>query len=249
MGQYWTRKGDQEDLDNKTVNPFTEIMVKSDRAYPKRRPLKVALFDLDGTLIDTEPQYTIFWGGVGRKYGLGEDFAYRIKGSTLSRILGFFPDEATREEVSRGIEAYEDTMRYDFFPGALEFLRDLKSNGVRCAIVTSSNKIKMASVIRQMPEFESLFDKVITAEDFDKSKPAPDCYIYGMNVFGAEKDECVVFEDAFNGLEAGMSAEIFTVGLASYNKPEDIKDKCNYVLNNFEGFSYQKLVEVLNNAQ
>lgn len=249
MGQYWTRKGDHEDLDNKTVNPFTEIIMKSDRAFPKRRPLKVALFDLDGTLMDTEPQYTIFWGEIGRKYNLGDDFAYRIKGSTLTRILGFFPDEATREEVTRGIDAYEETMNYYFFPGALEFLQDLKKHGVKCAIVTSSNKVKMASVKRQMPEFESLFDKIITAEDFANSKPAPDCYIHGMEVFGAGRDECVVFEDAFNGLEAGMASEIFTIGLASYNKPEDIKDKCNYVLKDFQGFTYDKLVEVLEKSE
>lgn len=244
-GQYWTRKGDKDDLDEKTVNPFTEIVMKSNRQYPKRRPLKVALFDLDGTLFDTEGQYSIFWGGIGEKYGFGRGFADDIKGSTLVRILGFFKPE-DRADVEAGINAYEETMTYQFFPGALEFVQELKSNGIKCAIVTSSNQLKMASVAKQWPEFNTLFDKVLTSEDFTASKPAPDCYLLGAKVFGADLDECVVFEDAFNGLEAGMSSGIFTIGVASYNPEEAIRDKCNYVLKNFEGFSFEKLEEVMN---
>lgn len=247
MGQYWTRKGDKDDLDEKTVNPFTEIIMKSNRNYPKRRPLKVALFDLDGTLFDTEGQYSIFWGAIGEKYGFGREFADRIKGSTLTRILNFFNPE-DRADVEAGIEAYEETMKYEFFPGALEFVQDLKSKGIKCAVVTSSNKLKMASVAKQLPDFNSLFDRVLTSEDFSASKPAPDCYLLGAKVLGAELDECVVFEDAFNGLQAGMSSGIFTVGLATYNSVEAIKDKCNHVLESFEGFSYDRLVEIMNSG-
>lgn len=247
MGQYWTRKGDQEDLDEKTVNPFSEYMVKSDRNIPKRPPLKVALFDLDGTLFDTEGQYTVFWGEVGRKYNLGDDFADKIKGSTLVRILtNYFPGEELQKQITAEIDAYEETMHYEFIPGALDFLHELRENGIKCAVVTSSNQTKMNSVARQMPEFNSLFDRVLTSEDFTASKPAPDCYLLGAKIFGAKLDECVVFEDALNGLQAGTSAGIFTIGLATYNKPEVIRDKCDYVLNDFLGFTYAKLLEILN---
>lgn len=246
MGQYWTRKGDQEDIDEKTVNPFTERIIKADRNVPRRRPLKVALFDLDGTLFDTEGQYSIFWGGVGQKYNLGDDFADRIKGSTLERILNYFPSDELKKEITAGIDAYEETMKYEFFPGALEFLQDLRSKGIKCAVVTSSNQTKMNSVKKQMPEFASLFDKILTSEDFGRSKPAPDCYLLGAKVFDAELDECVVFEDAFNGLKAGMDSGIFTIGLSTYNSPEAIKDKCHHVLNNFVGVTLEDIVEIMN---
>lgn len=246
MGQYWTRKGDQSDVDEKTINPFTEQIMKSNRNYPKGRPLKAALFDLDGTLFDTEAQYTIFWGGVGRKYGLGDDFADRIKGSTLVRILSlYFPGEELQKEITEAVDAYEATMRYEFIPGALDFLRELKEKGVKCAVVTSSNKTKMSSVAKQMPEFDSLFDRVLTSEDFNRSKPAPDCYLLGAKIFDADLDECVVFEDAFNGLQAGMDSGIFTVGLATYNTEEAIKDKCHYVMKDFRGMTLDKLNEIM----
>lgn len=211
------------------------------------KKFRVALFDLDGTLIDTEGQYTKIWGEIARKYrpdvvGL----EYLIKGTTLVQIFEkYFPEEEVRIGVKAMLDAGEEGMKYEFFPGALEFIADLKANGVKCAIVTSSNQKKMENVKKAIPNFYELFDKVLTSEDFAASKPAPDCYLLGAKVFGAEIGECVVFEDAFTGLQAGMSSGIFTIGLATCNSVEAIKDKCDYVLEGFEGVRYETICEVL----
>lgn len=248
MSKYWIRKGDQEDIDEKTVNPFADMLVKSDRNYPKHRPLRVALFDLDGTLIDTEDQYSIFWGGMARRYrpdipGLEQ----QIKGSTLERIYEmYFPDKELQKQITLELDEYERGMRYEFIPGALDFIKDIKKHGVRCAVVTSSNQPKIRAVLASIPELKTLFDRILTSEDFSASKPAPDCYLLGAKVFGVDIDECVVFEDAFNGLAAGMSSGIFTIGLATNNSPESIRDKCDYVINDFREMSYNKLIEVMN---
>ncbi len=208
--------------------------------------LKVALFDLDGTLIDTEGQYTEIWGAIGRKYRPDvPDLAYAIKGTTLTQILDrYFPGEDLQKKVVEELDEKEAGMNYDFYPGALDFIADLHINGVKCAIVTSSNKKKMESLAKKVPNFASLFDRILTSEDFSASKPHPDCYLKGAKVFDAELDECVVFEDAFTGLQAGMSAGIFTIGLATNNPREAIQEKCNYVLDNFEGVTYAKIKEI-----
>lgn len=211
--------------------------------------IKAALFDLDGTLFDTEKQYTVFWGAMARKYRPdypGLEFV--IKGSTLVRIFSeFFPDKSWHEEITRQLNEWEAQMTYEFVPGALEFLRELKAAGVKCAVVTSSNQEKMRSVARKMPEFDAIFDRILTSEDFSASKPAPDCYLLGAQVFDAKIEECVVFEDAFNGLQAGMSSGIFTVGVATENSPEAIRDKCHYVINDFTELSLSKLEEIISN--
>ena len=211
--------------------------------------IKAALFDLDGTLFDTEKQYTVFWGAMARKYRPdypGLEFV--IKGSTLVRIFSeFFPDKSWYEEITRQLNEWEAQMTYEFVPGALEFLRELKAAGVKCAVVTSSNQEKMRSVARKMPEFDAIFDRILTSEDFSASKPAPDCYLLGAQVFDAKIEECVVFEDAFNGLQAGMSSGIFTVGVATENSPEAIRDKCHYVINDFTELSLSKLEEIISN--
>ena len=209
--------------------------------------LKAALFDLDGTLFNTEGQYTIFWGRTARKYRPDiPGLEYKIKGTTLTQIFStYFPDPSVQADIVRGLDEWEQNMRYEFIPGALQFLHDLHRHGVRCAVVTSSNQKKMDSVRRQMPEFDTLFDRVLTSEDFTASKPAPDCYLLGACVFDADVSECVVFEDAFTGLAAGMASGIFTIGLATGNPAEAIRDKCNYVMPDFEGMSYSKLLTII----
>lgn len=212
------------------------------------KKLKAALFDLDGTLFDTEGQYTILWGRLARKFRPDiPRLEYIIKGTTLVQIFErYFPEPEVQAEIKRELDAYERQMRYEWVAGALDFLADLKAHGVKCAVVTSSNQEKMRSVALQWPNFNEMFDRVLTSEDFAASKPNPDCYLLGARVFGCTTEECVVFEDAFTGLQAGMSAGIYTIGLATGNTPEMIKDKCNHVLNDFVGLTTEQVEALLN---
>lgn len=210
---------------------------------------KAALFDLDGTLMDTEGQYTVFWGSVARKYRPDiPQLENLIKGTTLVQIYDrYFPDPEWQKEITKGLDEWERNMDYAFIPGALDFIRDIKAHGVKCAIVTSSNTKKMESVAKKVPDFDVLFDRILTAEDFTASKPAPDPYLAGAKVFGCAIDECVVFEDAFTGLQSGMSAGMYTIGVTTYNTREQIQDKCNYTIQNFEGLNYNKVEMLLAN--
>ena len=157
---------------------------------------KVALFDVDGTLVDSEGQYSVFWGEMGRRYHPEmPNFSDVIKGTTLTQILDrYFPKE-DHEEIVKELYAYEAQMKFDFVDGAEDFVRDIRKRGVKCAVVTSSNEQKMEYLRRCIPYFDELFDKVLTAEMFTASKPNPDCYLLGAKVFGAKVEECVVFED------------------------------------------------------
>ena len=197
--------------------------------------MKAALFDLDGTLFDTEGQYTIFWSGVCRKYRPDiERLEYKIKGMTLVQIFDrFFPTEETQREIKKGLDEWERHMEYRWRPGALEFVEQCKRRGVKCIIVTSSNQEKMRSVAAQMPAFHELFDRVLTSEDFSASKPAPDCYLLATQVAGCEKSECVVFEDAMNGVQAGHNSGIYTIGVATYNPREMLQEYCDRVIDDF----------------
>lgn len=211
------------------------------------KQLRAALFDLDGTLIDSEGQYTAFWGEMGRKLRPDiEDFALRIKGTTLTNILTTYFPEHMWADITKAIDDFEETMIFPRIKGAEAFVKDLKSHGVKCIIVTSSPPTKMKVLKGREPEFLQLFDNILTAEDFTASKPDPHCYILGAEVAGCQREECIVFEDAFTGLEAGMRAEIFTVGLATGNSREAIQDKCNYVIDDFSDFNYEQLLSIWN---
>ena len=175
-----------------------------------------------------------------------EDLESRVKGQTLMYIYDtFFPGMTKeREEITVGLDRFEQDMSYDFVPGVEEFIADLHRNGVKMAVVTSSNDKKMEAVYRAKPEIKTMFDRILTGEMFTASKPAPDCFLLGMEVFGTTPETTYVFEDSFNGLKAGMASGATVIALATTNSREEITPLCHYVLDDFQGFTYDKLTEL-----
>ena len=215
----------------------------------KQRTLKAALFDLDGVVFDTEPQYSVFWGSICRQYhpehpGLENE----IKGQTLTQIYDrWFSGELEGERVSitERLDVYERGMTYDFIDGFEALIADLHRHGVKTAVVTSSNQPKMESVYRYQKSFKQLFDAILTSEDFDRSKPDPDCYLKAAQRLGAQTDECIVFEDSFNGLRSGRAAQMAVVGLATTNPVEAIKPLSDMQISDYRGVDYDTLEALL----
>ena len=216
----------------------------------KQTSLKAALFDLDGVVFDTEPQYSIFWGGICRQYHPEHPgLEHEIKGQTLTQIYDrwFGGDlEAERESITRRLDAYEEGMHYDYIAGFEALIADLHRHGVRTAVVTSSNVPKMESVYRYQPGFKQLFDAILTSEDFAESKPHPDCYLRAAEKLEAQTDECIVFEDSFNGLRSGKAAQMKVVGLATTNSAEAISPLSDLQITDYQHIGYADLVSLLN---
>lgn len=207
-----------------------------------------ALFDFDGVVMDTESQYTIYWNEIGRKYHPDiENFGLLVKGQTLSQIYDrFFKGmEAEQAEITKGLNKFESEMKYEYVSGVVDFMKELREKGVKTAIVTSSNEKKMANVYSVHPELKNLVDRILTAEMFTRSKPAPDCFLLGAEVFGTVADNCVVFEDSFHGLQAGKAAGMKVVGLSTTNSKEAIIGKCDMVIPDFADFTYSDVVSLL----
>lgn len=198
---------------------------------------KAALFDLDGVVFDTEPQYTVFWGQQCREYhpehpGLEQE----IKGQTLVQIYDAWfsgPLESEQAVITERLNQFEQQMHYDYLDGFLDYITSLRQKGVKTAVVTSSNQPKMQAVYQSHPEFCKLFDAILTSEDFERSKPDPDCYLKAAERLGVSKEDCVVFEDSFNGLKSGRAAGMFVYGLATTNCAEAIAPLCDEVINDY----------------
>lgn len=213
-----------------------------------KKQLKAALFDLDGVVFDTEPQYTIFWGEQCREFHPEHPgLEHEIKGSTLTQIYDRWFDgelKEKRELVTKRLDQYEANMDYIYVDGFEHFVEELRSHGVKTAVVTSSNVPKMQSVYKSHPEFLSLFDAVLTSENFAESKPSPDCYLKAAARFGLDKDECVVFEDSINGLRSGRAAEMMVVGLTTTNSKENIQELSDVQIADYKDFDFKKLNEL-----
>ena len=200
------------------------------------------LFDLDGVIVDTEGQYSLFWKQIGEEYMPGmPDFALAIKGRTLTQIYDtYFPDAADRAAITERLNAFERQMDFPYIAGAREFLEALKAQGVPTAIATSSNCDKMACLYARHPEIKNLVTAVLTAEDARRSKPAPDCYLAAAERLGADISKCIVFEDSPNGLAAGRASGAFVIGVCTSLAATEIEPLCDAYIEDFkERFSKQ----------
>lgn len=205
------------------------------------------LFDFDGVVMDTEKQYSIFWAEQGRKYHPElPGFDRLIKGQTLTRIFDryFAGNIELQKRIQKELYCFEEDMPYEYLPGVAEFVGDLRSHGVKLAIVTSSNRVKMENVYRTHPELKGLFDFILTSDDFTKSKPDPDCFLRAAQKLQTPPENCFVFEDSFHGLEAAQKAGMTVIGLSTTNSREEISDKAVAVISDFLGMSFDKLLRI-----
>ena len=197
-------------------------------------PHSIALFDLDGVILDTEGSYTAFWDDYGSRHFSEKDFGLKIKGQTLVKILGdYFPEENERKAITDAINDFERKMSYPFVPGIENYIKSLKSNGIRTAVVTSSNLLKMENVYRCHPGFREMFDMILTSEDFSESKPSPYCYLKAMRLFGAGPEDCVVFEDSLAGLQSARASGAFVTALTTTNPEEVVRNYADLVIRDF----------------
>lgn len=207
-----------------------------------------ALFDFDGVVVDTEPQYSLFWDEKGEKYHPEiPEFGHHIKGQTLTQIYSqyFLHPEGLQSEITRELLDFETRMSFEFIPGVVDFMKELRRKGVKIAIVTSSNDQKMANAHRALPELKSMVDAIITADKVTHSKPHPECFLLGAETLQMPIDRCIVFEDSFHGLKSGNRAGMKVIGLATTNPASSIADKASLVIPDFVDFTYEKMVTVL----
>jgi HAD superfamily hydrolase (TIGR01509 family) len=203
----------------------------------EKKNIKAALFDLDGVVFDTEPQYSVFWGAQCREFHPEHPgLEHEIKGQTLVQIYdAWFSGELAEQQplITERLNKFEQQMDYIYVPGFEEYISQLRGKGVKTAVVTSSNQPKMEAVYQSHPEFRSMFDAILTSEDFERSKPDPDCYLKAAQRLGVEVEDCVVFEDSFNGLKSGRAAGMYVVGLSTTNPAEAIRPYCDEVIANY----------------
>lgn len=202
------------------------------------------LFDLDGVLVDSEGEYSNFWGPMGRRFNVGSPtFAADIKGTTLGEILQSFPEDA-RAGIVEELHAYERAMKYPWIAGVVEFLAELQAKGIPFAVVTSSDDVKMSYLFAAHPDLREKLSALVTGSMVSHSKPDPEGYLMGAEMIGVPVEDCYVFEDSLQGLEAGRRSGATVIGLATTNSRERLAGRANSIIDDFAGFTVDKMLAV-----
>ena len=203
------------------------------------------LFDLDGVLIDSERLYTKFWEDIEKTYPTNvENFALIIKGNALFKILNsYFPKNIHQDIIDR-VHQFEHNITYPIYDGVIDFLKSLKEQGIPTAIVTSSDNVKMDTLYKTYPYFRQYFDVVISGSDVTESKPHPQGYIMAADKIGCSPNDCYVFEDSIQGIDAGLAAGAIVIGLTTNNPAEKIKNKAHALIDSFVDFNITKMLAI-----
>lgn len=188
---------------------------------------KAVLFDLDGVLVDSAPYHFQAWRElfrqVGREYGekeFGETFGLRN-----DAILRYMLGERPREEMARLAVGKEELFRaqiggrIEAGAGASELVGRLKAAGLALAIVTSTPRANVELILGALG-LDDAFPVIVAEEDVRRGKPDPEGFLRAAQRLGVPPVECVVLEDAPEGIEAAKAAGMRCVGVATSRSVE-----------------------------
>ena len=205
-----------------------------------------AIFDWDGVVIDSSAAHEESWEILGREVDkpMPEDHFERGFGQKnqfiIPEILQWtsHPAEIERlgdrkEELYRQIVAQTGVT---CIPGIEDFLKRLSRAGIPCAVGSSTPRKNLETIL-DMVGFRRYFQALICAEDVSRGKPDPEVFLTCASRLARAPDRCVVFEDAYVGLQAARSGGMKVIALATTHRREDLGPyQPNLILDNFLGF-------------
>ena len=192
--------------------------------------LKALLFDLDGTISDTNSVHRLAWVEMLEPYGYDVDWDFyreNITGRIATDVVADLSPDLSPEEVQEIAEAKEANFReqagsLEPFPGLLELIETGRKGGMGVSLVTNAPKENVFTVLRVL-ELEDAFEPVILAEEVGVGKPDPTPYNAALEALDISADEAVAFEDSPSGIASSVAAGIPTVGIASTQEPEELE--------------------------
>jgi beta-phosphoglucomutase len=188
--------------------------------------IKACIFDLDGVIVDTAPYHYEAWRKLAHQ--LGFDFSLEqneeLKGisriDSLKIILNWGNIEKSDEEIkslaeiknSWYVNMISEMTPAEILPGAAQFLKDVRAQGIRTALGSASKNA--ATILKQVGLYDD-FDILVDGNNVTKSKPDPEVFLMGAQQLGVPPENCVVFEDAVAGVAAAKNGKMKVVGIGN----------------------------------
>ncbi len=181
---------------------------------------RAVLWDMDGTLVDTEPYWMEAETALIESFGgtWSHEQAMQLVGRGLEDSAGILRAAGVDMGTTEIVDHLTDRVRtilaargVPFRPGSRELLADLRAAGIPTGLVTMSLRRMALSVVDLIP-FEA-FDIVVAGDDAARPKPHPEPYLQAAQLLGVAAQETLVFEDSPTGLRAGVASGAVTVGV------------------------------------
>jgi HAD superfamily hydrolase (TIGR01509 family) len=206
------------------------------------------IFDMDGTLLDTQRICIPAWDYAGEKQG------FKNVGKHIPNVCGMnqngwtnylktnFKDLDTVVFTQDARQYILDNLKVEYKKGAKELIAFLKKNNVKIGLASGSSRNSIEHHLNEI-NANDVFDVIVAGTEVANGKPAPDIFLLTAEKLGANPEDCFVFEDSENGIKAGFAAGMKCIGIP------DVVDFSNDIKNIM--FAYlqdlSQAIEILKN--
>jgi HAD superfamily hydrolase (TIGR01509 family) len=204
------------------------------------RTFTAVVFDMDGLLVDTESlaMRSLMHVAAEMNIDAPEAFCHTMIGvpadhcRTLvqERFGPDFPVDRYLAAAGHRMEVLIEAGALVLKPGVLELLSDLESLGIKKAVATSSNRIKADRHLRRTGIL-ARFNAIVTRDDVERGKPYPDLFLEAARALRVPVENCLAFEDSYNGIRAAYAASMAVVMVPDLLPPTDeMRARCVAIL-------------------
>lgn len=199
--------------------------------------IKTVIFDMDGTLIDTEKYYRECWPKAMAAFGFEMSDAQALEMRSMGRpfapihLKKVFGESLDYHQVrNKRKELVEECIRergIQLKPGAIEILQWLRENQIPTAVATATDMERTERYLKMLGIYE-YFDRLISATMVAEGKPSPDIYLYACAEMGMEPGDCIAVEDSPNGVKSAYRAGCKVVMVPDQSRPDAELEKMLY---------------------
>ena len=213
------------------------------------------IFDMDGVIIDNHRYHLQSWLSFFEQHNIRmseaeykEQVNGRVMHTILPQLLGrsLSPEEIRafgEQKEAAYRKAYRDNIKPT--PGLVTFLEELRQRDISRAIATSAPPANVDFTLEHTG-LRAYFPVIVDDTMVTQGKPDPEVYLLSAEQLKVPPARCIVFEDAILGIQAGKNAGMRVVGVATTHTSEELRDtEADYVVNNFEGLTVDKLLKKL----
>jgi len=210
------------------------------------------IFDMDGVIVHTNPYHSMAFRAFFSTRNLAptdEEFAQHMFGKSNSYILTHFLQRTIEGDELRLLEDEKESLfrkiyepHIDPIKGIISFIDDLYKNGVKLGVATSAPLANLELIMSKVPLRQKM-GSILASENVKKHKPDPEVYLTSAKNLGVKPDQCVVFEDSFSGVSAGLNAGMKVVGVLT-SHTEDELPPCSFYINDYSELSFEKIADL-----